>query len=206
MSTQVAVNSIAVLKDFRTSLALYSEETLAALGAVDAEVRRTVVWLQQDRPAFWHDQIKRRTEQLASAKAELFRRQIATKSSGGQSMSEQKENVRRAEASLQDAERRLIMVRKWQPALQQAILEYKASVRRVKDLAAGDVLRGVDVLGRIIDSLEAYLRVAPPSASAAPSSKAPPEFEAIASDTLDREPEIVESSTPADDESDASHA
>ena len=39
-------------------------------------------------------------------------------------MSEQKENLRKAEASLQDAEKRLAAVRKWQPLFKQAVLEY----------------------------------------------------------------------------------
>ena len=54
-------------------------------------------------------------------------------------MSEQNENLRKAEASLQDAEKRLAMVRKWQPRLQQAVLEYHASIQRLKDLSATDV-------------------------------------------------------------------
>ena len=78
-------------------------------------------------------------------------------------MSEQKENLRKAEASLQDAEKRLAAVRKWQPLFKQAVLEYHASIQRIKDLAAADVPRAVNLLTRMIDSLEAYLRVAPPS-------------------------------------------
>ena len=78
-------------------------------------------------------------------------------------MSEQKETLRKAEASLQDAEKRLAMVRKWQPLFRQAVLEYHGSIQRMKDLAAGDVPRAVNLLTRIIDALEAYLRVAPPS-------------------------------------------
>jgi hypothetical protein len=78
-------------------------------------------------------------------------------------MSEQKENLRKAEASLQDAEKRLAAVKKWQPLFKHAVLEYHASVQRIKDLAAGDVPRAVNLLSRIIDSLEAYLRVTAPS-------------------------------------------
>ena len=190
MSSQAAVHSIDALKDFRVALALYGEDTLAALAAVDAEVRRTVHWLQQDRPVYWQEQIKRRRELVASAKAEVFRRKIAKTDDYSPSMAEPMENLRRAEASLQDAERRLVLVRKWQPMLQQAILESHASTRRIKDLASGDVPRAVDLLGRIIDALEAYLRVAPPSglAAAPAANTAPAEFESIATTALDEEP------------------
>ena len=78
-------------------------------------------------------------------------------------MSEQVENLRKAEASLQDAEKRLMLVRKWQPRLQHAVLEYHASVQRLKDIAATDVPNAALLLGRIVDALEAYLLVQPPS-------------------------------------------
>ena len=78
-------------------------------------------------------------------------------------MSEQVENLRKAEASLQEAEKRLALVRKWQPRLQHAVLEYHASVQRIKDLAATDVPNAALLLGRIVDAIEAYLRVQPPS-------------------------------------------
>jgi hypothetical protein len=190
MSSQAAVHSIEALKDFRVALALYGEDTLAALGAVDAEVRRTVHWLEQDRPAYWQEQIKRRREQVASARAEVFRRRLAQTAEHSPSMSEPMANLRRAEASLHDAERRLTLVRKWQPALQHAVLEYHASTRRITDQAAGDVPRAVNLLTRMIDALEAYLRVAPPTllGPAPAATTAPAEFESIATTVLDEEP------------------
>jgi hypothetical protein len=118
-------------------------------------------------------------------------------------MSEQMDNLRRAEASLQDAEKRLTMVRKWQPALQHAVLEYHASVQRLKDLAATDVPTAVTLLTRLVDALEAYLRVQPPSGTGLEPAmgRAAPELEAIASRILD-EPvavAVAEPPSPAED-------
>jgi hypothetical protein len=163
MSTQADVRSIDALREFRAALALFGDDVLGALGAVDMEVRRTVLWLQQDRPAYWQEQIKRRGEQVAAAKAELFRRQLMKTPEFSPSCTEQKEQLRRAEESLRDAERRAAAVRTWGRTLPQILLEYQASTRRIKDLAAGDVPRAMAVLARMIDALEAYLRVAPPS-------------------------------------------
>jgi hypothetical protein len=203
MSSQAEVHSIEALKDFRVTLALYGEDTLAALGAVEAEVRRTVQWLEQDRPWYWQEQIKRRREQVVSARSDLFRRQLQKTPEHSPSMVEQKENLRRAEASLQDAEKRLTLVRKWQPSLRQAILEYHGSIQRIKGLAAGDIPAAVNLLTRIIDALEAYLRVAPPGglpttpAATAPPMTVPAEFEIIATKALDEEPPPGEAA-PAD--------
>jgi hypothetical protein len=207
MSSQAEVHSIEALKDFRTVLALYSEDTLAAMGAVEAEVRRTTHWLQQDRPYYWQEQIKRRREAVASAKSEVFRRKLQKKPDYSPSMSEPMEILRRAEASLQDAEKRLILVRKWQTLFNQAVLEYHGSAQRLKDLAASDVPRAVNALVRIIEALEAYLQVAPPSElgqdsatrSGTPSVvAASAEFEKIAAHVLDAEPPLEPPPAKAD--------
>jgi len=204
MSSQAEVHSIEALKDFRAVLALYSDDTLSALGAVEAEIRRTNQWLQQDRPVYWQEQIKRRREQVSAAKSEVFRRKLQKKPEYSPSMSEPMEALRKAEASLQDAEKRLTLVRKWQPLFHQAVLEYHGSAQRLKDLAASDVPRALNVLTRIIDALEAYLRVSPPSsfglssvagAAVAPATApslapAPVEFESIAKEVLDAEPTV----------------
>ncbi len=202
MSSQATVHSVEALKDFRVALALYSEDTLGALGAIEGEVRRTVRWLEQERPAYWADQIKRRRELVSQARAEVFRKNLQKRPDYTPAMSEQKENLRKAEASLQDAEKRLTMVKKWQPRLQHAVLEYHASVQRLKDLAGAEIPGAVDLLGRLIDALEAYLSVQPPSGLGldATPNRASAELESIATRILDEAPAPT---SPAKPESEA---
>jgi len=169
MSNQADVHSIEALKSFRVALALFSEDALGALGAVESEIRRTLQWLQHDRPLYWQDQLKRRRERVATAKADLFRRQIAKRPDSSPSTVEQKEALRLAEASLQEAETRVRLVKKWETALQQAIFEYHGTTRRLKDLASSDAARAMALLERMVDALEAYLRVEVPSGGANPS-------------------------------------
>jgi hypothetical protein len=203
MSSQAAVHSIDELKNFRVALALYGEDTLGTLGAVEAELRRTLRWLQEERPVYWQEQIKRRREQVALARSEVYRRNLQKRPDYTPAMSEQKEALRKAEASLQDAEKRLALVRKWQPMLNHAVLEYHASVQRLKDLAAGDVPRAVNLLTRIVDALEAYLRVVPPSGlgpsdvSGAPTTTAPAQLVSIARTALDEDAASAEADAEA---------
>ena len=183
MSSQADVRSVEALKDLRVAVALFAEDTLSALGSVDMEVKRTVQWLQHDRRAYWQDQIKRRREQVASARAEVFRRRLAKTAENSPAHSEQKELLRKAEAGLRDAETRAAMVKAWEPALQQAALEYRAAVQRIKSMAAGDAPRAMAALERMIEALEAYARVAP---SGGPG--APPPLDAIAEAAMNEEP------------------
>lgn len=201
MSSQAEVHSVEALRDFRAALALYGEDVLAALGAADAEIRRTVQWLQQDRPFYWQEQIKRRRDRVAAARADLFRLKLQKTPEHHPSLAEPKERLRQAEAALQDAEKRLLAVRKWQPALQQAALEYHASVQRLKDLAAADVPRAMGLLARIVEALEAYLLVQPPEGAPSTTTatagsgvaRLAPAFQAVAR-------EILEKGEPAADE------
>jgi hypothetical protein len=167
MSTQASVRSIEALTDLRAALAVYSEDTLSTLSSVDMEVRRTLNWLQYDRPIYWQEQLKRRREKVTAAQAEVFRRKLAKTADYTPAYSEQKEILRKAEASLRDAEMRAAMVKKWSTLFQQAMLEYHASTRRLTDFARGDIPRAVGKLGLMVEALEAYLRVAPPSGAGA---------------------------------------
>jgi hypothetical protein len=191
MSSQATVLSVEGLKHFRAALGLYADDTLAALGAVEAEVRRTVLWLEQNRPGYWHDQIKRRRELVSQARADVFRKKLQKRPDYTPPMSEQVENLRKAEASLQEAEKRIALVRKWQPRLQHAVLEYHASVQRLKELAATDIPNAALLLGRIVDALEAYLRVQPPSGVASHEGltvgRASPALDAIALKAIDED-------------------
>jgi hypothetical protein len=191
MSTQATVRSVESLKDLRSALALFAEDTQAALGAVDMELRRVTHWLQYDRPIYWQNRLKRLREEVATARAEVFRRKLAKTADYTPAFSEQKELLKRAEAALRDAEARAAMVKKWGPALQQAVLEYHASSRRISDIAGGDVPRALGALTRMVDALEAYLSLAPPSGSGAgpPPGVAPPPLDAIAEEVLGGEPE-----------------
>lgn len=187
--SQAEVRSIDALRDFRAALALYGEDVLAALGAVDAEIRRTVQWLQQDRPYFWQEQIKRRRERVAAARADLFRLKLQKTPEHHPSLAEPKERLRQAEAALADAERRLMLTRKWQPALHQAVIEYHGTVQRLKDAASADVPRAMALLTRIVEALEAYLQVQPPDGRGAEAARATPAMESIARDAIDRDDE-----------------
>ncbi len=203
MSSQADVRSIEALKEFRAILTLYAEEAQGALGAVKMEARRTLNWLQHDRKTYWNEQIKRRREQVSSARAEVARRKLAKTPEHTPAFSEQKELLRQAEAGLREAEAKVMLIKKWEPALQQAALELHAGIARISHLSGTDVPRAAMLLGKLIDALEAYTRVAPPSGVAILAGEG---FTSIASTLMteaeaeaEAEPEAVEA--PSEPES-----
>jgi hypothetical protein len=158
------VRSIDALKDFRAVLALYAEEAQGAIGSAKIEAKRAVYWLRHDRKLFWTEQIRRRRLMVAETRAELNRLSISTSSENSMAMSEARERVRKAEMALREAEAKTALIKKWEPILQVAVLELYASLRRITDLSSTDVVRASVLLGKLVDTLEAYARDAPPAA------------------------------------------
>ena len=164
MSNQADVRSIDALKDFRAVLALYAEEAQGALGSAKMAAKRSLYWLRHDRKMFWAEQIRRRRLMVAEARAELNRRSISASKEHSMAITEARELVRKAESALREAESKAALVKKWEPMLQIAVGELYASLRRITDLTSTDVARASMLLGKLIDSLEAYAREAPPAA------------------------------------------
>ena len=189
LSSQADVRSIEALKDFRAALVLYAEEALGALASVGMEAKRTVHWVAHDRRDYWINEVKRGRERVSAARAEVSKRRMAQTAGSGSAFGEQKEILRAAEARLREAEAKVVLVRKWEPILAQAVLEMKASTRRVGDLAGGDVPRAIASLTRMVDALEAYLRESPPDGL-------PPALPAIAAAVLADDPDPEPLTTP----------
>lgn len=167
--SQANVRSTEVLQDFRAYLGVFAEEVQGALGAVDMEVRRVTRWLQDEQGMYWQGELKRRKEKVSQARAELSRRKMSGMHGHSSSHSEQRDLVEEAQKRLREAEIRAEKVKKWIPALQQAVLEYHSTSRRLEGLVSGELPRAMAQIERVLDALEAYLNVAPPSgAQAAP--------------------------------------
>ena len=162
MST-ASVRSVEAIQDLRAALGTFGEEAGGALGAVDMEIRRTLQWLTIDQKAHWVGEIKKRREKVAIARAELAKRRLSAINGGSAHNTEQKENLEKAERRLEDAEKRQAMIKKWEPKLQQAVLEYKSQARRLNDLIGGDLPRSAAFLDRVLNAIEAYTSLAPPS-------------------------------------------
>lgn len=167
--SQASVRSIDALRDFRAALIEFAEDALGALGAADMEARRTVHWVSHEQRLYWQQELKRRKAMLSQAHSELARKKLSATPGHAPRFTEQLEQEKRAKARLEDAERRMELLRKWEPRLQQAVLGYKGRAGRLADLIGGDLPRSLALLDRIIEALDAYARVAPPSGAAAAS-------------------------------------
>jgi hypothetical protein len=168
MSQGANVRSVDAIRDFKVALINFAEDAQNALGSVDMEIRQIRNWLVRDQLTFWQSQIKRGQERVSMARADLFRRKISQSNSDAISDTEQKEAVRDAERKLREAEEKVITIKKWIPILEHALSEYHSQSQPLGDHLSGRFAATLNLLDRMLDSLDAYLATAPPSAPRVP--------------------------------------
>lgn len=163
MSLPVNVRSIDVLRDFRAHLRSFGEDAKNALAAVEMEISRMSDWLANDRRLYWQGEIRRRRDELATARNELNRKKTANTLGGDANLAEPRDLVREATQRLEEAEQKLERVRRWVPQLQQAIAEYRGQSRPLADMVDGDLEHSLALLERMIRALEEYAEGRPPT-------------------------------------------
>jgi hypothetical protein len=172
MSEQAQVRSIEAIKDFRAVFATFGEDAAAALGAVEMEIRRTQQWLENEQFHYWQRQIRERHDDVAIAKSELARKRLRGSPDNPVDLTEEKKALRLAQRRLEEAEEKLEETRKWARLVEKASLEYQGFARQLENYLDTDLERGLALLGRMIESLEAYANLAAPSEMAAESGAA----------------------------------
>jgi hypothetical protein len=172
MSQSARVTSFEAVKDFQAALATFCEAACDALASIEMEARRIHEWVLHDQLHFWRRQVIERQEEVAEAKAALFRRQLARISGHDPDCIEQKEAVWAAQRRVEEAEDKVEKCRQWGRLLQRAREEYQAPARQLAALVEGQPPPSVVVLGQIIDRLDAYVAVGGAPAPEVPALKA----------------------------------
>ncbi|PAW85293.1 MAG: hypothetical protein B9S33_10060 [Pedosphaera sp. Tous-C6FEB] len=161
MPEQARITSVEAVRAFRADLLVYLEKARGVVDEVSEEVSRTRSWLQDDRSAYWAQQIRRRTLVLEQAQAELFSARL-----GGahQNLQLQQMAVRRAKLALEEAETKVKTTKHW-------LREYPAQVEplaRHADLLrhtlVSDMGKAVETLTQTIAALDAYAELKAPVA------------------------------------------
>jgi hypothetical protein len=164
MSKAANVLSVQTLKDFKLVMCNFAEEARNSLSGVDMELRRMRDWLERDQLGYWQSQIKKRSEDLMQARADLHKRKISQQGSDAVSDAEQKEALREAQKRLRIAEEKYALVKRLIPFLHHAIDEYHSHSQPLGDHLAGGFEKSLFVLEKMITSLDAYLALKAPTA------------------------------------------
>ena len=164
MGQEARVSSIPVLKQLRASLGTFAKMASTALEEASTGIQRTCQWLREDQYRFWKTQVQVRTEQFTRAKRALKQRQVFDRTLAGTPSScvDEKKALKVAEARLREAEHKLSRVKAWSQQIEREWSDYRGATQKLVNAIEVEIPNARARLDKMIDSLEAYIALAPP--------------------------------------------
>jgi hypothetical protein len=160
MQPPVRVTSIDLIRDFRAAVATFKADGQDALTANALDIRRAFDWLTERRQ-FWAHTIRDCEDEVTHAKADLHRKQVLHPGDRQPDCTQEIKALRKAQARLAYAEEKLEKCRRWEPNLRRAADEYEGPARQLGDLLEGDLPKALNLLERLVTTLEEYVAIAP---------------------------------------------
>ncbi len=115
MADYARIASSDILRDFRTALASFADNTTRALDESNSDVSRTIEWLKRDQLGYWKLQLRQRTAKMTQAKLALKNKKDLYKSplGGRQAYDEEEKNFIAAQRQVKEAELKCERVKRW---------------------------------------------------------------------------------------------
>ncbi|MEZ6209820.1 MAG: hypothetical protein R3B46_01030 [Phycisphaerales bacterium] len=152
MSEGARIRSVEALRPLRAAILVFARDVASILSSAEAEIAKTIDWLQRDRVTYWRAETQRRGEMLARAKSDLYRAQIQKKS-----LVDEKKAIGRAKEALRDAEERLEASRKWAVRLEHDRALYAGAVQGLSVSVSIDLPKAAAMLELMSRSLDEYV-------------------------------------------------
>lgn len=166
MSHAAHVRSIDSVERFRAAFARFGEESAQALDEIRMELDRFVEWLEHDQVAYWKAEIRSCEARVAEAKVDLHRARSATiDPEHTPSCLQEQKVLDTAKRRLLSTEEKLQLVKRWIPAIRQAVQDYQTQIAPLVNYLTYEQPRGLNFLRQLVERLEDYVAIAPPSQS-----------------------------------------
>ncbi len=157
MSDGAFVGSIDAIRDFRAAVCAFIFEAREAVGAYEAELRRTLDWMLEDRPRYWQHAARRAEDAVVEARIELERRRNE-RLPGGEppSCMVERRALERARQRRQFVEEKIDAVHKWGIIAGREATEYRGQANQLQQHLDADLPRAIAMLDRALAALESY--------------------------------------------------
>lgn len=163
MNGGAKLQSVEALKAFRVALCKFVEAARGSLGEAEADLHRHAAWLSEDRQRFWKMEIRKREEKFREAKMALLEKKLQTSATGGHlSCVDEEKAAAMAQRRFEEAQAKAASTTRWIRLLEERVFEYKGLLQALNHALDTDAINGLARLDRMIESLEAYIALAPP--------------------------------------------
>ncbi len=164
MPDHAKVTSLEAIEDFRAKLIVYRDKARRVLDEVNQDVASNRVWLENERPAHWQNQIRLRTRTLEQCQQELFSAEL---SGLRDSSYAQQAAVQKARHSIRDAEDKLKITGQWTRQFDHRVETPARQIEQLRQVLDHDLGQAVHWLNELIKTLGAYAELSPSSSSGA---------------------------------------
>ena len=161
MPERAHVTSVDALGSFRSNLIVYLSKARPTLEEVSADVQRTRSWLEDEQRAHWENELRRRSRALQEAQQALFSAKLSNlrEASAAEQMA-----VQRTKRARDEAEAKLRVLKQWNRVFDNRVDPLVKQMEKLHTVLAYDMAQAVAFLTQVIETLDAYAKIAPPSA------------------------------------------
>lgn len=156
------VRDIDAIREFRTALIEFIEETTGALEVMTMEMQRVKAWIEQEQPQYWTIQTRKAFDKIAETRVALNRCQMRTVAGQRSSCIEEKQAFAAAKRRLQHCHDQVEVVKRWGMKLRHEADEFRGRLAGVRRMLETDLPRALALLEKTASVLEAYAEIPPP--------------------------------------------
>jgi hypothetical protein len=183
------VRSMEALVHFRAAVAAFQDRAVAAVGSLRQETLRTLLWLEQELPRYWAEEVRRGFDRVAQARSAYESCRMKTVAGHRSACLEELQALRKAQRRLEYCQEQVEVVRRWSQRARDQADEFFGKIAPLERSLDQDLPRFLADLEQMIGALEAYLAIdSGTSAEAAPAPERaapPPDEPATAPPTVE---------------------
>jgi sensor histidine kinase regulating citrate/malate metabolism len=157
------VRDIQVIREFRAAVLEFIDEATSSLEAMLMELQRGVMWVEQDRPRYWTNEVRKGFDKVAETRVSLNRCQMRTVAGQRSSCIEEKQAFAKAKLRLQHCQEQVDQVKRWTVKVRHDSDEFRARLSALKRLLEIDLPQACALLEQTAAILESYAEIVPPS-------------------------------------------
>jgi hypothetical protein len=160
---EARVTSFEALVDFRAATATFLERAQAGVGSLRHETQRTLLWLEQEQPRYWAEEVRRSFDRVAAARTAYETCRLRTVAGHRSACIEEQQALRKAKHRLEYCQSQQDVVRQWGQRARDQADEFFGKLGPLERMLDHDLPLLIGELARRIQSLEAYVATHEPT-------------------------------------------
>lgn len=157
MYSGASIEDFDAIKQFRASLVKFIEAAQVALQDADSDVQRALSWIDTQQLPYWLGQVRKREDLVSRCKEALRMKTLFKDATGGrQSDVDERKALQKAMRSLEEAQAKVALCKRYIRELSKKQTEYRGSTQRLSTMVYHDLPEAVVKLGNLLAVLDQY--------------------------------------------------